>query len=363
MLTDTVPVLRKLAVRENLTAEETRQTLNALMLNETDFYYTLAFAMGLMAKGPTVEELKGLVLSYQDRGVPLNPKVNRDVLIDISGTGGDKIKTPNVGTTASFIMAAGGLVVAKQSTRGYTGTTGSRDMFVALGVDIPLTNGDPRIVEKALEVVGLFPFYYPAFSEKFSNRVKFFTKLREIGLTFVTPWHLTSWVYSPLPLKYRVYGMFTDKYLEDYARLYSELGYEHVLIVNGVDGLDEVSNIGETKISELMNGKIRNYTISPKELGIKASKKEEILSKGADENALDFIRVIYGKEHGALTDLVAINAGVAFYATNKTKSMKEGTELAFELIKSGAASKKMQELVSYAGKQEMLELLLKKAGI
>ncbi|PSO45202.1 MAG: hypothetical protein BRC25_02860 [Parcubacteria group bacterium SW_6_46_9] len=140
--------IRKLANGENLSTSETRRTLNTLMDEDGEYFFTTAFSMGLMAKTPTVDELKGFVLSFKDRSVPLRPSVDTDELIDISGTGGDDIKTPNVGTTASFVMAAGGLCVGKQSTRGYTGATGSRDMFTVLGVDVPMSGGDPQSVER-----------------------------------------------------------------------------------------------------------------------------------------------------------------------------------------------------------------------
>jgi anthranilate phosphoribosyltransferase len=360
MLTDTVPAIRKLARGESLSSEETRQTLNVLMKEEKDQYFMLAFAIALMAKGPTVDELKGFVLSYQDSTERLMPAIDVNKLIDISGTGGDKIKTINVGTVASFILAAGGLVVGKQSTRGYTGATGSRDMFLALGINVPLVEGDPKLVQKGLEEVGLYPFYYPSFSKAHGNRVAFFNKLREIGLTFVTPWHLTSWVFNPLPLKYRLYGMFDDRYLVDFARLFQELGYTHVLVVHGIDGLDEVSSIGKTKIAELINNKIKIYTVSPKDLGIETGKIEDIRTGGADQNVLDLLRVLYNHDMGSKTNLVAVNAGAAFYAAKKANSLKEGTLLAKELIANGSASAKLEQLVDYAGDRKLLDSLLEK---
>jgi len=360
MLDDILPSIRKLSRSESLSTAETRRTLNTLMDEDDEYYFTIAFSMGLMAKTPTVDELKGFVLSFEDRSIPLRPSIDTDKLIDISGTGGDDIKTPNIGTTASFVMAAGGLFVGKQSTRGYTGATGSRDMFTALGIDVPMSGGDPQSVEKGLEDNHLFPFYYPSFSDAFENRVGFFTKLKEAGLTFVTPWHLASWVHSPLDLRYRVYGMLTDDYLEDFAHLFREIGYEHVLVVHGLDGIDEVSNVGKTKISELRGGNVETYTLSPSDLGVSESSIDEITSGGADQNVIDFVRIIYNRDTGAKRDLVAINAGAAFYTANVTSSIEEGTEYAFDIIESGDAARKLEQLVEYAGDPDELEDLKSK---
>lgn len=355
--------IRKLAQRVNLTEEEVRNSLNELILKDEEHYYTLAFTMGLMAKGVTSAELKGFVLSYADRAPKLSPAVPREKLIDLSGTGGDAIKTPNVGTIASFILASGGLVVGKQSTRGYTGATGSRDMFLAVGVDVPLMQDDPKRVEKVLESVGICPFYYPSFSDKFSGRVKFFTKLKEIGLTFVTPWHLTSWIFNPLPLVYRVYGMFTDAYLETVARTFKEMGYEHVLVVHGVDGLDELSNVGPTKVVEVKGEKINSYMVSPEDLGVQRARVEDISSGGAESNIMDMIRILYNVDKGPKRDLIAINAGAGFYAANVVQSLREGTELALSLIEEGKAAAKLEEVVHHFGEPAKLEELKKKAGV
>jgi len=324
------------------------------MDEDDEYYFTTAFSMGLMAKKPTVAELKGFVLSFEDRSLSLSPSIDTNQLIDISGTGRDDVKTPNIGTTASFVMAAGGLFVGKQSTRGYTGATGSRDMFTRLGIDVPMSGGDPKSVEEGIEDNKIYPFYYPSFSDAFDNRVGFFSKLKESGLTFVTPWHLASWVHSPLDLKYRVYGMLTDDYLEDFAYLFKELGYEHVLVVHGMDGIDEVSNVGKTKISELKGGSVETYTVSPNDLGVSKSSVDEVTSGGAKQNVLDFIRIIYNIDTGAKRDLVAVNAGASLYTANVTSSIEKGTEYALEIIESGDAARKLEQLVEYAGDPDKL---------
>ena len=203
----------------------------------------------------------------------------------------------------------------------------------------------------------IFPFYYPSFSDAFDNRVSFFTKLKEAELTFVTPWHLASWVHSPLDLNYRVYGMLTDDYLSDFAHLFDEIGYEHVLVVHGMDGIDEVSNVGKTKIAELHEGEVKTYTLSPSDLGVKKSSIDEITSDGADQNVVDFVNIIYNQDRGAKRDLVAVNAGAAFYAANVTSSIEAGTKYAFNILESGDAAHKLEQLVEYAGDPDKLKEL------
>jgi anthranilate phosphoribosyltransferase len=363
MLDKATPLIRKVSQGESLTSEETRKALNIIGDEDTEGYYFLAFSLGIMAKGPTPEELYGFSLDLADRMPKLSVNIDPNNLTDISGSGGDKIKTFNIGTTSSFVISAAGIYVAKQAAPAFTGYSGSGDIFNEIGVDVPYSNGNPDIVKNSLERIGITAFYYPSFTDRFDNRTKWRDKMRKIGLTYITPWHFVSFAPSPFEVGTRIYGVFTDKHLLTIAKLFQKLGYRRGMVVHGVDGLDEISNLGPTKICEFKGNEIQEYEVNPQDLGVKRAKAEEIAAVDRQTNILTFLRVVYGKEGGAKQDIVSINAGACLYITGKAKSLIDGVELAQKLIEDGDAASKLEELVRFHGNQEKLERWKKIAEI
>jgi anthranilate phosphoribosyltransferase len=392
MLPTIASIVRKIAYGKDLTSEEARQALNVIGDNDfiTDFQhsdglYFLALTLGIMAKGPTADELLGFVRSLGDRSIHFSTHLEPERITDVSGTGGDRIKTFNIGTTASFIIAASGLAVAKQATRSYTGLTGSADVFKAVGLDPNVVR--PSDVTRCLEEVGIVAFYTPAFTEGFRNRIDFLTKLKKIGLTYPTPWHLISWVYSPFTMRSRLYGVFSDKYLVLLARIFQDLGYARVMVVHGEDGLDEISNVGETKVAELVEGRIREYVITPEEMGVQRAnaqdiqtltseedhklnasetsqdEKDKILLEGRSRNLAHFIRIIYGRDTSPRRDIVLLNAGAALYLGGKANTIRDGVNLSRSLIESKAAARKLEELSAHFAGRKDLESLKEQAGL
>jgi len=364
MLKDVAPILQKLTYRENLTTEETHRAFKIIGDEDTESYYYIALTFGLMAKGPTVDELMGVCLDRADRVVKLHPSIDPSKITDLSGGGGGKISTFNVSTAASFVVASAGVYVAKQAAPAVTGYTGSSDVLNEIGVDVPLKGGDPKKVVECLEKVGIAMYYYSAFSpERFENFLKWRDSIKRTGLRYLTPWHLVSFVYSPINMKTRIYGLFTDRYLKTLAELFQRFGYERVLIFHGIDGLDEISNVGPTKICELEADEISEYVITPEEMGIKRVKPHDILATSREGNIADFLRVLYNKDKGPKRDIVALNAGASLYVTGKAKTLREGTELAISLLEDGLASRKLQELVAFYGNQQKLDGWKARRGI
>jgi anthranilate phosphoribosyltransferase len=385
------PIIEKLGYGKSLTAEEARTALNVVgsydtitTLDKSDGLYFLALTLGVMAKGPTADELHGFVLSLSDQSVKFSTNVDPAKMIDVSGTGGDRIKTFNIGTTTSFVLSAGGLSVAKQATRGYTGFTGSADIFKELGVD-PF-GVSAKDIEKALHDVGIAAFYTPAFTPTFKNRVDFLTKLKEIRLVYPTPWHLVSWVYSPFQMEARLYGVFDGTYSVPIAQLFQKLGYKRVMVVHGIDGLDEISTVGETMIAELRDGHVTTRQVSPEDLGLSRSSrqdlqtltdeefellrgvgtdqatKDELREKGRKANIALFFKVLYGIETGAKRDIVIANAGAGFYLCQVAQTLEEGVSLARKVIESGKARDKVKALVKLSGGSERLAYWEKQIG-
>jgi anthranilate phosphoribosyltransferase len=391
-LEEAAPILRRIAYGEKLSAEEVYSAMS--LINEldnitdgehSDGFYFLALTFGLMSKGPSDEELLGIVQHISQNSIHLATAIPPERLIDISGTGGDKVKTFNVGTTASIIIAAAGGYVAKQATRGYTGFTGSADIYQTLGLD-PFRADGARVVE-CLERNGVTAFYTPAMSVGFKNRVDFLSKLRNVGLTYPTPWHLVSWVYSPFKMSARIYGVYDASYLEPLAGLFKRLGYSRVMVVHGEVGLDELSNVGPTQVVEVENHTTRAYSLSPEELGLRRANlaeimsipeaeflaltdesvsdktKEDIRHRARESNILDFYRILYGHEKGAKLDLALLNAGAGLHLCGVTDSIKSGIESARRAIESGDTRKKVRELAQFGGIPSMLEEQEKRLGL
>lgn len=364
MLKDTASILRNLSKGEDLSNDDVRKALNTIGQEDTEGFYHLALTFGIMAKKPTVNELYGFCQSFDDCTTKIKTDIDAEDITDVSGTGGDMLKTFNIGTTTSFVVAAAGLFVAKQSFRSFTGISGSIDIFESLGIPVPIINGDPEKVADCLKKTGIAPYYYPSFTNKFINRVKFIQKMREIGLTYLTPYHLVAFAYAPISMKARVYGVFDEKYLKLIAEVFKKLGLKRAMVCYGEDGIDEISNIGITKICELKeNGSLNTYEIKPEDYNISRAKHEEIQEISKEQSVIDFIRIIYGKEKGPKQDIILMNAGASLYINNRAESIKKGIEIAESLINKGKASNKLEQLIDYYKAWDKLEYWKKEAKI
>lgn len=350
MLTDILPLIQKIADRQNLTAEEAQRAYDTCFREDLKSYYLFVLNMGLHTKGETSDELLGLCRSIERVSGRIEVSIDPGNMIDVSGTGGDAIKTFNVSTTVSFVVASAGIAVAKQAFFAVTGYSGSADLLQVFGVDVVQISADPDRIREILGKVGIV-IYHILFHlpEEFPGMGNWIGKRREIGLNYVTPFHYVAFAYAPIPIRRRVYGVFDERYLTVLAELFQKLGYERGLVCYGVGGVDEVSNIGPTKICEFRAKQIEEYVVTPKALGVREASVEEIKAWSKESNIGDFLRILYGEERGAKRDLVLINAAAAFYVMDKVSDFKEGVDLAASLIDEGKASEKFEELVGQIG--------------
>jgi len=347
-LSDVSPSLLKLTSGESLTLRESREAFNIIGDHDETSLFFVAFTSALMARGPTVEEILGLCLDRKDRIGSIRVKTEPKDIIDLSGGGGDKIKTINVSTAASLVAAAGGLSVAKQAAAALTGLTGSSDILQTIGIDVPTAKVDRKRIKKAFEKLNFVAYNYAALApEKFKNFLKWRKKAVKSKLRYFVPWHIASFAYSPIKMENRLYGLALPKYLRLLAKVLKALGYKRAMVVHGVDGLDEISNIGVTKVIEVEGNKMREHELSPNDFGVRASRLTDIEIKTKDESITKFLKTILGKGNRALQDLVAVNAGAAFYLTGKKKTLREGTRYALDLITNGKVVDKLEEIVSF----------------
>lgn len=361
-LSKVTKLIAKAVDGDNLTAKESEKVFKMIFLYDKEGYHLAVLIAAMHAKGETADELLGFVKCYQKLAVKVKPKINLNKTIDLSGTGGGKFKTVNVSTLASFVVAAAGYFVPKAAYYGVTSPTGSADIFAALGIELIKLN--KKIVKDTLEDVRLCPFFVPLISPKLANRGRLAKKIfSERKLSIRTPFHLAANVYSPVSINHRIYGCYSDKYLEILAELFSKLGFKRSFVVHGKVGIPEISNTGETIIVEQNGAKIKKYSVVPADLGVKKSKIEAIKSGGREQNIIDFLKILKGKDSVAKSDLVAINAGGAFYSLGAVKNLKEGTKKAQKILQSGKGYLVLEKLVKKIGSLSELKKWEAKADL
>lgn len=365
-LPDIIPLIQKVTEGQNLTVEEAEKAFTLLQGEDLEGYFFFTFLAALHTKGETSDELLGFCKANEKFVLSFDIGIEPDKIIDLSGTGGDKVKTPNVSTAASFIVASRDIAVAKQVFFAVTGKLGSADLMLSFGIDpLALSREGPAKLKNIFQETGLI--IYHALSmvnpEEVKGLLNWVNKREEIGLNHVTAYHLAANAFSAIPMKRRIYGVFNERYLRSLAEMFQKLGYSKGLVFSGKDGLDEISNVGETEIIEFSGSKLKKYTTSPDDFSINTAKINEITINSRETGICDFLRIIYGKEKGPKRDIVCINAAVTFYVMEEVSNFKEGTKLAASLIDNGKAASKLEDYVRCCGNMDKLNQWRQKASI
>jgi len=338
-------LIAKVSSGENLSIEEAEKAMELILTSATDAQIG-AFLMGLKMKGETPDEIAGLAKGMKKVAHIISP--NASQLIDTCGTGGDRYDTINVSTAAAIVAASTGISVAKHGNFSITSKCGSADVLRELGVKIDLS---PPEVESIIESIGigfmLAPVFHPAMKRVVQPR-------REIGVR--TVFNILGPLTNPANAEAQLIGVYDGKLCEKLVNVLRTLGTKRALVVNG-EGLDEISNIGETVVAELNNGRIRTYSITPDELGFEVATPEGIAGGTPEENAAALVKVLSG-EKGACRDIIVMNSAAAIFVGGGAQNLKEGVQRAEESIDSGAALSKLKELVECAGDPDKLKRFL-----
>lgn len=366
MLKNIAPTIQKLVNGQDLTYEESLKAFSTLFEKDLESYYFFTFMAAIHTKGETSDELLAFCKATEEIIPKIEVDIDIDKIIDLSGTGGDKVKTMNVGTAATFILPSQNIYVPKQAFFAVTGPIGSGDLLGSFGVDVmDITMAGTSRVGGILKNVGIVTYIAQFLGDpkKTKGIANWVDKRKEIGLNFITPFHLASNAYTPIPMTHRLYGVFDKKYLHVLAELFQKMGYKRGMIYHGDIGLDEISNIGTTSVCEFSTDNIEEYALMPSDFGIKEAKVDDIRATGRDENIIDFIRVLYGKDVGPKRDLVCITASAAFHVLGVVSDFKEGTELAKKIIEEGKARQKFESYIEMMGDKNKLKEWKRKAKI
>ena len=327
-------ILKKLVDGYNLTEGETYDFVLALKDDKLSDAQIGAFLMGLTMKGPTIEEIAGIVKGMKDVCNMIKPNVDR--LVDTCGTGGG-LTTFNI-STANAIVTANEVAVAKHGSRSISSLSGSADVLEALGVNI---NINPKQAERLIEKVGIAFLYAPLFHPVMGKVLEPESQLgiKTVFYTIIGP------LINPADARRHVLGVYRPDLVNIVAEIVSALNYDHVLVVHGLDGLDEISPIGKTAVAEVRKGKIEKYEIAPEDFKIERCSIEDIAGGTPEYNA-EVIKRIFAGEKGAKRDAVVLNAAGSLYVGGKVSSLEEGVEAAKNIIDEGLAMKKLEEFIT-----------------
>lgn len=293
-----------------------------------------AFMTALRIKGETVEEVTGAARIMRQKATRLDARAS--VVVDTCGTGGDKLNTFNISTTAAFVVAAAGIIVAKHGNRAVSSGCGSADVLEALGVNI---NTGPEIVEECLHETGIGFLFAPLLHGAMKYAIG---PRREIGIR--TIFNMLGPLTNPAGATSQLIGVYAPQLTEMFAGVLKNLGTKRAFIVHGADGMDEATVTGKTRVSELKDGAVNTYNIDPLEIFGETYDIRELAGGSPAENA-EITRDILGGKDGACRKIVLLNASLAIMAGEKAANIREGIALAADCIDSGAALKKLDALI------------------
>jgi anthranilate phosphoribosyltransferase len=328
--------LTRLIEQREIFYDEMLSLMRQIMKGEVTQAQIAGILVGLRVKKETIGEISGAAFVMREFATKV-PVSKREHLVDTCGTGGDAAHTFNISTASALVAAAAGAQVAKHGGRSVSSTCGSADVLEALGVNLNLT---PEQVGKSIDEIGIGFMFAPNFhgAMKYAAPVR-----RELGVR--TLFNVLGPLTNPAGADNQVMGVFHPDLVGIQARVLQRLGSRHVMVVNGSDGLDEITISGPTNIAELKDGQVNEYTVTPEQFGLKSAPLDSIRVATVDEAKAMLLGVLDNKP-GAARDIVQLNAGAAIYVSGLTATLADGIKKAAETIASGAAKQKLAQLVA-----------------
>jgi anthranilate phosphoribosyltransferase len=334
MKMDMQAAIKTVLARQDLSADEMNNVMRIIMTGEATPAQIGGFLVGLRMKGETVDEIASAAKVMRELATGV--KVTGDHVVDIVGTGGDGSNTFNISTACTFVVAAAGGTVAKHGNRSVSSKSGSADLLEAAGVKLDL---NAEQVARCINEVGVgfmfAPMHHSAMKHAIGPR-------KEMAVR--TIFNVLGPLTNPAGAPNQLLGVFADELVEPLAEVLNKLGSNHVMVVHSEDGMDEISIGAATKVAELKDGKVTTYNITPEQFGFKVTSISELAVNSAEES-LAVIKNVLNNEAGPAKDIVKFNSGAAIYVAGLAGSLEAGIKKAEEVIASGAAKAKLEELV------------------
>jgi anthranilate phosphoribosyltransferase len=330
--------IAKVTSGQHLNRDEAREAMLTIMEGEATPAQIGSLLTALRMKGETLDEITGFAETMRSKSNRV--QTNRDQLLDTCGTGGDGADTFNISTASAIVAAAGEVRVAKHGNRAMSSKSGSADVLEALGVNLGLTSEQTAV---CLEEVGICFMFAQLYHQSMKHAAG---PRREIGIR--TVFNLLGPLTNPAGADRQLLGVFDRNKTELIAGVMRELGLKTGLVVGSYDGLDEISISGATRVTELREGSIHTYDVTPEQLGLRTYPLSDIVGGDASVNAR-IIRDIFDGEKGACRDVLLANSGACFYVAGLCSSIREGVLLAATVIDSGKATAKLNQLIQFTG--------------
>ncbi len=325
--------IRQVSEGRDLGAGEAADAMTCIMDGQATDAQIAALLMALRMKGETVEEITAFARVMRARAVTVS--LPGDGLLDLCGTGGDGSGSINVSTLAALVVASEGVKVAKHGNRSLSSRCGSADLLEALGVRL---DAPPEVLARCLEEAGMCFLFAPSLHPAMAHAAR---ARREMGVR--TLFNLLGPLTNPAHVTRQLLGVFDPAWTEPLARVLGSLGAERALVVHGAGGMDEVSLLGPTRISELAGGEVRTYEVSPEDFDLEPADLEQVQGGDVRDNVSAARRILDGEE-GASSRLVALNAGAALLAAGEVDRMVTGVERARESLQAGRAGEVLERL-------------------
>ncbi len=331
---DMQSAIKAVTEHKNLSSEDMESVMRLIMTGEATPAQVGGFLIGLRMKGETVEEVAAAANVMRELSARV--EVDKAHLVDTCGTGGDASGSFNISTASAFVVAAAGGRVAKHGNRSVSSKSGSADVLEAAGVNLELS---PEQIASCVNDIGVgfmfAPLHHSAMKHAIGPR-------REMAVR--TIFNVLGPLTNPAGAPNQVLGVFSNDWVEPLAQVLKQLGSNHVLVVHADDGLDEISIGAVTHVAELKDGEITTYTVQPEDFGMQRADLSRIRAEDAG-HSLAIIRSVLANEEGPAKDIVCLNAGAAIYAAGLAGSFAEGVDRAREVIASGAAAAKLEQLI------------------
>lgn len=330
----------KLSKKQNLTYQEAEEVMDEIMSGKATPVQMSAYLTALALKGETIDEITAFAAGMRAHCIKLLHDMD---VLEIVGTGGDGSNSFNISTTASLVIAAGGVPVAKHGNRAASSKSGAADVLEALGVKITIP---PEKSQELLKKIGICFL----FAQNYHIAMKYVAPIRkELGIR--TVFNILGPLSNPAGANMELMGVYDEALVEPLAQVMANLGVTRGMVVFGQDSLDEISMSAPTSVCEIKDGKFTSYVLTPEQFGYERCTKEELQGGTPQENAEITKAILEGKETGAKRHAVCLNAGAALYIAGKAASIEAGVKMAEQLIDSGAALKKLEEFIEKSNQE------------
>lgn len=343
--------ITKISSNKNLSYDEMFQIMEEILSGKISVDETTNFLRSLTEKGETDQELLAMLNKMDENAIHIHPKIDQNI-IDVCGTGGDSMNTFNISTTASFVIAASGVVVAKHGNKSSSGISGSADIFEYFGYDL---NMEPDKVQEIIEKFGIGFMFAP----KFHPAMKNVAEARKI-IGKRTAFNLLGPLTNPASVKHQLVGVYSKEYLSRVISLLESRGSENAITVISEDGLDELSTTSKNHIYQLNKGEVTSSVLDPTELGLSKAKLTDLQVSTKNEAINAFVTVLNGTAKKSMLEITALNAAAGLIVGGFSEKFDEALSISLQTIKNGKAYDLFRDFIKYCGDVTKLEEFEKK---